>query len=243
MYKLLNLVKWDIKFQLNNGLYVAGAILSLVWLFVLILFPSAAMAYVIPIVILSDVGTMGMLFIGAIVFFEKGQGSIKALVVTPMKPKTYIQAKVISLLCFVMLATFFVILGPTLIKGVPINLIIYPVAVTIIATSYILLGFILSAYFKSFTDFIFPMCLVFMVLNLPLLFLFDISDLEPFRRFVYLLPSHGMVILLKGMFEPQTALDLTYAVIYNLIIIKLLYLKSIKVFNQKVIGRQGDFSD
>lgn len=243
MSKLLNLVKWDIKFQLNNGLYIAGAILSLVWLFVLIIFPASAMEYVIPIVVLSDVGTMGMLFIGAILFFEKGQGSIKAVVVTPMKPQTYIQSKVISLLIFVVLATFIVIIGPTLIKGIPINLIIFPAAIIIIATSYILLGFILSAYFKSFTDFIFPMGLVFMVLNLPLLFIFDISALEPFRRFVYLLPSHGMVILLKGMFEPQTARDLIYAVIYNLIIIRVLYWKSIQVFNQKVIGRQGGFSD
>jgi fluoroquinolone transport system permease protein len=201
------------------------------------------MAYIIPIVVLSDVGTMGMLFIGAIVFFEKGQGSIKALIVTPVKPKEYIQAKVISLLCFVMLATFFVIIGPTLIKGVSINIVFYPIAVILIATPYILLGFILSAYFKSFTDFIFPMGLVFMVLNLPLLFLFDIKALEPFRGLIYILPSHGMVLLLKAMFEPQKALDLTYAILYNMIIIRWLYLKSIKIFNQKVIGRQGDFSD
>jgi fluoroquinolone transport system permease protein len=243
MQKLLNLVKWDIKFQLNNGLYIAGAVLSMVWIFVLILFPSTSMSYVIPIVVLSDVGTMGMLFIAAIVFFEKGQGSIKALIVTPVKPKTYIQAKVISLLCFVMLATFFVIIAPTIIKGISINLFMYTIAVTLIATSYILLGFILSAYFKSFTDFIFPMGLAFMILNLPLLYLFEIKSLEPFRGLMYILPSHGMVILLKGMFEPQKTLDLVYAVVYNIIIIRWLYLKSIKIFNQKVIGRQGDLID
>ena len=243
MQKLFNLVKWDIKFQSNNGLYIAGSVLTLVWIFVIILFPPESMSYVIPIIVLSDVGTMGMLFIAAIVFFEKGQGSIKALIVTPVKPKTYIQAKVISLLCFVLLATFFVIIAPTMIKGVSISLFFYPIAVILIATPYILLGFILSAYFKSFTDFIFPMGLVFMILNLPLLYLFEIKSLEPFRWLIYILPSHGMVILLKGMFEPQKALDLIYAVLYNMIVIRWLYLKSIKIFNQKVIGRQGDLID
>ena len=240
MNKLLSTIKWDMRFQLNNGLYLAGVVLSGVYIVIISLFPAESMQYVLPIVLLSDLSTMGMMFIAAILFFERGQGSIHAVVVTPLTTKQYLQSKVISLTIYVVAVSSTVVIVVSLLKHMPLNYLLMLLAITTIAVAYILGGFVLSTYYKNFTDFIFPLGLIFALSNLPLLWLFEIEALAPLKGLIYLIPSQGMVILLQAIFTAKPWYDLLYAIGYNSLVILLLYRAAIIKFNRKIIGRSSD---
>lgn len=235
-----NVLKWDIIFQMKYGLYIAGFVLSLVWIGILSLFSGEALMIAVPIVLLSDVSTMGLLFIGAILFFERGQGSINALITTPLKTSVYVLSKLISLTIFISIFSCLVVFATSLIKGMSVNIIFLLLSVVLISMEYVLLGFWLSTFFKNFTDFILPMGLVFAVFNLPLLTLFNIDSLEFLNYVFYIIPSTGFVKLLQGLYFEQSIFDVLYALIYNTLFIVVLYKMCIKTFNTKIIGRSGD---
>lgn len=243
MSRLLNTIKWDIKFQAKYGLYLAGMVLTAVWVGVLSLFSGEALFVAVPLVLISDVSTMGLLFIGSILFFEKGQGSINAVITTPLKTSEYILSKVISLTLFVFLFTFVLVGAISIIKGITSNFSILSLAVLLIAVEYILGGFYLTMFFKTFTDFLLPMGLVFGFFSLPLLAMFNLEALEQVKNLFYLIPTHGLIMLLQGMFETPSWATIIYAVVYNGLVIYVLYRLCVKGFNTKWVGRFGDIDE
>lgn len=240
MKRLLNAIRWDVRFQKNYGLYMAGTVLTLVWIGVLSLFNGEAMKLAVLVVLISDVSTMGLLFIGAILFFERGQGSIRAVITTPLKTKEYILAKVISLTFFITVFSVMLVVIISLIKGIQFSGFYLIVSVIVIAAEYVLIGFYLSTFFRNFTDFLLPMGLVFGVMNLPIFTMFNIPALESFRYLFYVIPSTGLVKLLQGLYEPQSLTIILYAILYNSFIIHLLFKLCVRNFNTKIIGREVD---
>ena len=240
MKRLLNAIKWDVRFQKNYGLYMAGTVLTLVWVGVLSLFNEEGIKLAVQVVLLADVSTMGLLFIGAILFFERGQGSISAVITTPLKTKEYVLSKVISLTVFITVFSVLLVVLTSFIKGIKFNGFYLMLAVLIIAVEYILMGFYLSTFFKNFTDFLLPMGLVFAFMNLPIFTMFNIQSLEKFTYLFYVIPSTGLVKLLQGLYAAQSGLVVLYAIVYNSLLIYVLFKLCIKNFNTKVIGREGD---
>ena len=243
MKRLISAIKWDIHFQMKYGLYTAGAVLTLVWIGVLSLFSGQAIGLAVPIILLSDVSTMGLLFIGSIIFFERGQGSLAAVVTTPLKTKEYIVSKVVSLTLFITVYSLILAFITSWLKGQALNPLILIVAILLIAVEYTLIGFYLSTFFKKFTDFLLPMGLVFAIMNLPLFTMFDIPALEAFNKLFYIMPSMGFVKLLLGLYTPPSGLDVMYALVFNGLVIVILFKRCIKNFNTKIIGRSADLDD
>ena len=122
MMRLISAIKWDIFFQMKYGLYTAGAVLTLVWVGILSLFSGEAIRLAVPIVLLSDISTMGLLFIGSIIFFERGQGSIAAVITTPLKTKEYIVSKIVSLTLFITMYSLLLTLLTSWFKGQTLNM-------------------------------------------------------------------------------------------------------------------------
>jgi fluoroquinolone transport system permease protein len=228
---------------MKYGLYTAGAVLTLVWVGILSLFSGEAIRLAVPIVLLSDISTMGLLFIGSIIFFERGQGSIAAVITTPLKTKEYIVSKIVSLTLFITMYSLLLTLLTSWFKGQTLNMLMLFIASVLIAVEYTLIGFYLSTFFKKFTDFLLPMGLVFAIMNLPIFTMFNIPALEAFDKLFYIIPSTGFVKLLLGLYTPLSGLDVMYALLYNGIVIVVLFKLCIKNFNTKIIGRSADLDD
>ncbi len=240
MQKLTKLIKWDLLTQYKYGLFVAGIILSLVWISILLFAPQQAIPDIMPIVLLGDLATMGYLFIAAMVFFEKGQGSIHAVITTPITTKQYIQSKIISLLIFILGVSLIVVYTVTIVKGLTANLLFVLLSIIITAVFYMLLGLFISTKYKDFTDFLFPTGLWLMISFIPLLGLMDLPQLSFLKNIYYLFPTHGMVLLMKGIYSPISMYDTLYAIAINVVFIYLLAKLCLTGFNRQVIGRRSD---
>lgn len=226
--------------QYKYGLIAAGIIMSTLWITVLMLFSPKMLPSVIPMVLLGDLATMGYMFIAAIIYFERGQGSINAVISTPVKTKEYIQSKIISFFIYILCVSLLVVYIVSFTKGLEVKFIFVLLSISITSVFYMLLGLVLATKYKNFTDFLFPTGIVFLLLFVPILALLNLKQIKFLDRFYYLWPTHGMILLMKGIYGSISIFNLIYAVGINLIFIWVLYKKCLKEFNRKIIGRRGD---
>lgn len=97
MKRICNLIKSDIKFQNKYGFHTLYLFFSLVYIGVLYVLPENWRERVSSLIIFSDPAMLGLIFIGAIVLFEKSERVLNSLAVSPVKTSEYVISKAISL--------------------------------------------------------------------------------------------------------------------------------------------------
>lgn len=95
--RLKNLFLLDMRFQAKYGFYFLYAVLTVIYISVLLALPENWRAKAAAILIFTDPASMGLFFMGAIVLLEKNQHTPYALAVSPARVVEYIFAKVGSL--------------------------------------------------------------------------------------------------------------------------------------------------
>ena len=107
--RLRSLFLLDMRFQAKYGFYFLYAVLTIIYVIVLLAVPESWRENIAAILIFSDPASMGLFFMGAIVLLEKNQHTPCAFAVSPVRAEEYIAAKsgslsVISLVVAAVLA-------------------------------------------------------------------------------------------------------------------------------------------
>lgn len=107
--RLRSLFLLDMRFQAKYGFYFLYAVLTIIYVIVLLAVPESWRENIAAILIFSDPASMGLFFMGAIVLLEKNQHTPCAFAVSPVRAEEYIAAKsgslsVISLVVLLVLA-------------------------------------------------------------------------------------------------------------------------------------------
>ena len=87
----------DIRFQWKYGFYFLYLVLTLLYLMILQLLPSAWKPKVAMLLVFSDPAAMGLFFMGAIIQLEKGAHTLQSLSVSPVRSHEYVLSKLFSL--------------------------------------------------------------------------------------------------------------------------------------------------
>lgn len=94
---MLKLLLYDINIQWRNGYWGAYGIIGFLYIIILLNIPVNIRGLVAVGLIFMDTSVLGLVFVGALVLFEKQQGVLQSMSVTPLKLNIYIFSKVISL--------------------------------------------------------------------------------------------------------------------------------------------------
>jgi fluoroquinolone transport system permease protein len=224
----LNLVKFDIFFQVKQGFYMVYAILTAIYAMILYTIPLSVRPEVTAYFILSDTSIIGLTFVGALVLLEKQQNTLQSLFVTPVKLSSYIWGKVASL-------TLISLLASCIIGFLPGGLIHNPVAtiisVFLSAMFFTFLGLGISARVESLNQYIVGIILGGMTMSLPLVLYFIVPQLS------LLFPINAAIDLMIVPPELQTAKGIignsAVLVCWNL----LAYRYAMQQFNKHVIHK------
>ncbi len=238
--RLSKLLKWDFIFQVKYGIIVVAIIITLVWLGIISLLPRDTMNYVIPIAFITDFAVTGFLFIAAMVFFDKGQGTLDVIITTPIRISEYILSKLISLstlICFIAIGLVF---GVSVIKAIEVNYGFVILGSILSGSFFILLGLITSTFYKSFTDMMIPMGGWLTILFIPFLTYINADTFNFLDYIVFLWPTYSMLKVVDGILSKSSSISNILGIVYIIILDLILFKLSIKLFNQKVIGREGD---
>ena len=227
-------LRWDVRLQLRNGFYYAAAFIVVILILVvgLLGLPAEAVAFMLPLIILQNVTINTFYFLAGLVLLEKGEGTLEALIVSPLRVREYLGSKLATLvtLCiFENVALVLVLYGPAA------NLALLVLAVVLLGIFMALAGFIVVARYESINTFLFPSVVVTVALTIPLLDYLGMWQ----SWLIYLHPIQGPLLLLSGVFSPIAAWQLVYGLLSALLWIALAYGYSQRTFYRFVVRKEG----
>jgi len=229
MNELLAMLKWEFILQSRYRIiYIAFASVVLYYL-MLEAVPLLNSVEMSTTFLFFDPMLIGIMFVGALVLFEKTENTLQALIVTPLKIKTYFLSKIISLtLLSLVTGTLFLLLT----QGLDFNIAYYLPGLILTSVLLILIGFIFVSRCHSLNEYLLMIMLSFVVLFLPpLLHTSKIYE----NILFYLWPTQASFIMLKGTFTEIPLTDTIYAVSYLIIWILLCYHLAKKAFYTHIV--------
>ena len=232
MKGLLHLLRWDLVAQVRYGFWVAGLGVTLTWVLVLRPLSAEYLEIWLPIVLYLDIGVIGLMFISGVLFFEKRQGVIDALVVTPVRTADWLASKVLSL---TVLATVVAVVLVLLTTGPRADWLRLVPCFAIAATLFTLLGFNVAARFQSVSGFLAAVGLVGLPLALPALNYFDIGD----HPLMWVNPAYPAMVLIRQAFRPGTGAELAVGLILTVFWIVVAFWLGVRSFHRRVSWRRG----
>jgi fluoroquinolone transport system permease protein len=229
---LLTLLRWDLVMQYRHGFWASGLAVTLVWVLLLRPLPAPYLEFWLPCVLYTDVAVIGLMFIAGVLFFEKRQGVLDALVVAPIPTRDWLASKVLSLTALATLMAAALVLltvGPR-----PKWLGLIP-ACALAAGLDTLLGFLLAARFQSVTGFLTAFGLLGLPLSLPILDYLEIWS----HPLLWLNPVHATLVLVRQPVRPGGALEVAAALLLTALWISAAFALGVRVFHHRVSWRRG----
>lgn len=223
------LLRWDYRFLRRYGILLVSAVVLLIYSVLFAAFETMNTPSVIVLLLFSDFGILGMVFIGALIYFEKNENVLPALSVTPMKPITYLTSKLISLSSLGLGISFIIVL---IFQRSSANFIWLFVGVGLSSILFTLIGIIMMTGIQSFNQFIIRLLIMNLVVMVPLLNYLGLVDSFIF----YLFPSQPALILADAIFNTRSTFDLVYSVLYLLLAIKLCSVYALKLSEKMLKG-------
>ncbi len=239
MNRLLKSMQLDFTVQGRNYFYhigVGSALLlgGLLWYF----FNQENLAYAIPLMYLFGLGGSTYLFVGALILVEKRDHTLDGLIVTPLRPREYINAKVISMT----ILGLFESLGIAAVAygfpyGWDFNWFYLITGVVFMAVMNCLLGLIVVVRYDSINNFLMPTLALSLVLQLPFVHVLGFWESPLF----YLIPSFPSLQLVLRAFDPTAVStgELVYGFVGSMAVIIGLYIWGERAFDRHIIQRTG----
>ena len=245
MKRLVATIKNDMTVQVRNNLYaisIGAALLTAVVLGLL-----AAPQHLpggIPALLLIVTGGSTLLYVAGMILFEKDEGTINAVTVSPLRTGEYLWSKVISL---TLLATFesVIIVGGTMLlmrwwSGDPRalampNVPLLLLGIVTIGAIYTCIGVILVVRYDKITDYLIPMAAVALVLQLPMLYFLG-WVVQPW---LLAIPTSAPAMIMQGAYLDLSGNQWLYASLYTTVLLAVSAVWAYRAFQRHIIVKVG----
>ena len=95
--RLAATVQCDVRLQARNGFYYATALVVIFSVVILQVLPRAFAEALLPVIILENVVTNSFYFVSGLILLERGEGTLAAQTITPLRRGEYLGSKVLTL--------------------------------------------------------------------------------------------------------------------------------------------------
>lgn len=232
MTRLLSIARWDIQLQFRNGFYFISGFAVVVTILLMKQFSGIDWGYSWPAIITGNLTINAFYFMAGIVLLEKGEGTLEAQIVTPLRPWEILTSKVLTL---GLLSLFEMLAIIVIVQGVNFNWFLLVTGIVLYIAMLALYGFIVVARYDSISEFILPSAVWTIGFSLPLLYYFDI-----WRSWImFLHPLQAVLILLQSAFMSVPAWQILYGIGYSLLWTGIALVISLRVFHRFVVTKEG----
>ena len=230
MSVLPSTLRWDTRLQGRYGIVAAAVVVTLAWVAMLWAAPRELRSVALPLVLFGDTAIFGFYLFTGLLFLERGDGVLDALVVTPLGWQRYLLGKILPLTGLTLLIGVVLTLGLYGAEGVHWLWLLLGLGLT--APLMMLLGFVMATRFRSISEYIMPSALLLTVAQLPA---FDyLGFWQP--RAMDLLPTQANLSLLGGALRGLTAGEAAYGVGYSLLALAVAWWAAGRAFQRFVAG-------
>lgn len=137
---------YDIKLQWRQGFWAIYTLLAIVFLLIIFSLPNENRQLAASLFVLSDTSMLGIMFIGALVLFEKQQNVLQSFFVSPLRLSSYLWSKTCSLGLLIFCMSLLIYLPSCRIDR---NIITFLFVVLCSSATFTLMGLGLSARVKT----------------------------------------------------------------------------------------------
>ncbi len=241
MSRLRAAMRLDVTVQVRNSLYTIGIGAGLLIAIAISQLASPSQMWaIVPTLMLLVVGSSTLLYVAGMIIFERDEGTLSANIVSPLRTTEYLGSKLITLTALATLESFVMIGGALLIMrfssaitlpNIPILL----VGILAIGVIYTLIGIILIVRYEKFTDFLMPLAMVAVMLQLPFLHFLGWIEHPAFL----LIPTSAPTMIMRGAYVALTGWEWLYALGYTMLSIVGLSRWAYRAFQRHVIMKAG----
>lgn len=222
------------------NIFSASLLVAVLWMGVLYLTDLQDISTMFPLLIFIDATSMALLLIGVTMFFEKQEGTLKSLLVSPISKGEYILAKSSANITSNLLTLFLLYAYARIFKTLDVSLLAMLGAVILISLFHSLVGFYLTFGVRDFTHLLMAMMKYFFFLMLPVVL--DFLGLIPgeiVEYLLYILPTKAsMTILLAGAGIGETW-EILFSTVYMIIITAILFSVVYRKFDDFAVRESG----
>jgi fluoroquinolone transport system permease protein len=183
-----------------------------------------------------DPAIIGIMFVGALVLFEKSENVLQALVMTPMKTDDYLLSKITSLTILSIISAAIFMSLMNIFNNVDFNVIFLASGIILTSILLILVGFIFVSRLKSINEYLLAMVILFIGLTFPPML--HLSGLYENVIF-YLWPTQAAFTIFTAVFNSNSleAWEIVYGIGYQIFWIGLLYYFARNAFNNYIVSK------
>lgn len=241
MNKFSTLVKGELLRLKRYNLLAASIFVSAIWVGILHFIEVENVTKFIPQLVFIDVTTMAMLLVGVTFIYERDEGTIRSILVSPISKSQYLLAKMITNIIPSIISLTIMYIYSKLFKVIDINYFLLLGGVILVAFFHSLIGFLLTYYSKDFTELIMTIMKMFLIFLLPVLldeFKIVINDI--FSKLVYLLPTKSALMILMGTTGGIKTWEIVVSLIYMILGSIILYYLVWKNFDYYALKESGE---
>lgn len=241
MNRTLAAMRTDVALQARNQLYAISVGMAVVLAGVLAWLSSPAQLHrTVPMGILFIVGGSTLLYVIAMVILEKEDGTLQAVVVSPLRPREYLDAKIVTLSALATLEGIIMTAGTVGWVGrdsgihwpSPSLLLVGLFALGVMHT-YI--GVILVVRHRRIMETLLPAGGIATLLQLPGLYFVGAFD----HPALLAIPSAAPCMLVRGAFVPLEPWEWTYALVYSTALLVVLRRWARVAYEHHVVRKGG----
>lgn len=241
MTRFLSAMKMDVILQVRSQLYTIGIVAAIiVAVAVSQLGNDAFMPKLAPTLILAVIGGSTLLYVSGMIIFERDEGTLNALIVSPLRTNEYLWSKVLSLTLLATFETTIMIGGAMLImtraEAVTIpNVFVLAIGVIVAAMLCVLLGIVMIVRYTKITDYLLPMAGIATILQIPMLYFLGMVE----SPLMLLIPSSAPIMLVQAAYTQLTLFEWVYAIGYTAFLFIGLTIWAQRAFHTHVIMKVG----
>ena len=206
MHNLLLLIRGEFERMIKYKILQISFVVTVLWLIMLWLIGSDEAVTFVPLFIFMDASMMSVLMIGANLFYEKQENTLKTLLITPSTLSAIIFSKVIGSVYLALQSAIILAVTAMLLFGLEIRLIPLMLFVILIATLHTMIGFVFSMFAKDFNALLGLMIAYMMFFAFPSIF-YALGVIRGFLEMVLLIsPTHSSLLLIDYTVMKDVAL-------------------------------------
>lgn len=199
-------VAWELLLQVRYQIVTVAAVVTVLYCVLLRLAPESARETLTVVIIFSDPTTLGFVFVGVLVLFERGAGTLQAVIVSPLSAVQYVWAKAASLTIIVVLCS--VVIGAVSRGGFDFNVLMLVLGTGLTSVMLVFIGFIGAVRARSLNAYLIITPLFMIPLMLPMAPYLWFTWFPPF----YLLPTSGSVFVIDAAMTGTVKWEAVYGV-------------------------------
>jgi len=201
--RLLVLIKGELSRLNKYHVTTVSFAVTVLWFLLLYFIDDAdVLSQMLPFILVIDATMMSIIFVGAIMFFEKTESTFSTMLVTPVTNHELILSKAISNTIHSFISTLLIVIVFHFVKGVQVEWFFMVIALLIPIFFHSLLGFVFSFHTKDFTSMLVGVMMYNLLLTVPpvLNFFNIVFKGETWEYILLILPVQASIKLIEVAF-------------------------------------------